>query len=161
MTEDPREDREYMEQMRKDEEDRRVIGGAENDGWYCTRCKTFHPGAPCPEAGKPVEVQPEPTENAGPVIRKLQEDVATRDGYVEWAKGEIDRLKVALGGAGVCPNCVDQGWFTDADPNTGEPVQVQCQWCYETGHSLFNRFRKPMERLKAENERLKATLQDC
>lgn len=37
-----------------------------------------------------------------------------------------------------CPNCDDVGWYVVADNFTGEPLQEQCQWCYETTDSKFN-----------------------
>jgi hypothetical protein len=36
-----------------------------------------------------------------------------------------------------CPNCPDQGWYIVAD-NSGEPEQVQCEWCYTVPNSVFN-----------------------
>lgn len=41
-----------------------------------------------------------------------------------------------------CPHCPNQGWFVDSDPHTGEPVQVQCEFCYTNPNSVFNRQNK-------------------
>lgn len=30
-----------------------------------------------------------------------------------------------------CPNCNGEGWYVQAQRNTGEPEQVQCEWCHE------------------------------
>ena len=54
---------------------------------------------------------------------------------------EIDVLKDILEQVGVCPVCVDQGFYSEPSAVTGEPVQVQCQWCDEHD-SLFNRDRR-------------------
>ena len=37
-----------------------------------------------------------------------------------------------------CPNCPNQGFWVDANYYTGEPEQVQCQFCYENKNSVFN-----------------------
>jgi hypothetical protein len=37
-----------------------------------------------------------------------------------------------------CPHCPDQGWWVDADKWTGEPVQVQCEFCWTNPRSKFN-----------------------
>lgn len=54
-------------------------------------------------------------------------------------------LRETLERVGVCPNCGDQGWYVQAtmgEDGLPEPEQVQCQWCYENEHSLFNRDRR-------------------
>lgn len=35
-------------------------------------------------------------------------------------------------------NCPDQGWYAIADVYTGEPEQVQCEFCYTVENSMFN-----------------------
>ena len=47
-----------------------------------------------------------------------------------------------------CPYCPNQGWFEDADPWTGDPIQVQCEFCYTEANSVFN-----MKALVASKER--------
>ena len=37
-----------------------------------------------------------------------------------------------------CPHCPDQGWYSDLDRHTGDPVQVQCEFCCTVPDSLFN-----------------------
>ena len=37
-----------------------------------------------------------------------------------------------------CPNCDDVGWYTDYSHHTGEPEQVQCEFCYTNPLSVFN-----------------------
>jgi len=43
-----------------------------------------------------------------------------------------------------CPICDDVGWYADHDPycdgdcETNCPVQVQCEFCYGNGKSIFN-----------------------
>lgn len=37
-----------------------------------------------------------------------------------------------------CPHCPDQGWYPDNDPYSGEPVQVQCEFCWTNPLSYFN-----------------------
>lgn len=50
-----------------------------------------------------------------------------------------------------CPNCPDQGWWTDADPRNGDPVQVQCTFCHSEADSVFNICR--------ENEELRSRVE--
>ena len=60
-------------------------------------------------------------------------------------KSKYDQLKACrealknLVDAEVCPNCIDKGWFIQANRNTGDAEQEQCQWCYEIETSLFRR----------------------
>jgi hypothetical protein len=37
----------------------------------------------------------------------------------------------------------NQGWFVDADKWTGEPMQVQCEFCCTTPDSKFNLANAP------------------
>lgn len=32
-----------------------------------------------------------------------------------------------------CPHCEGHGWYVDADQLTGDPAQVQCEFCLGTG----------------------------
>lgn len=47
-------------------------------------------------------------------------------------------LAAAIDSAQRCPNCPDQGWYAEADPRSGDPVQVQCEFCYTLPDSMFN-----------------------
>jgi hypothetical protein len=57
---------------------------------------------------------------------------------------QIDRLYAS---AEHCPNCPDQGWFTDGP--TDDPEQVQCEFCYTVETSLFNIKAKVLEIIQA------------
>lgn len=35
------------------------------------------------------------------------------------------------------PNCPDQGGWVDYEPFSGEPVQVQCEFCWTEPNSVF------------------------
>jgi len=37
-----------------------------------------------------------------------------------------------------CPHCDNVGWYMVPDTHTGEPMQEQCRFCYETPNSRFN-----------------------
>ena len=37
-----------------------------------------------------------------------------------------------------CPHCENVGWYAQEDTNTGEPMQIQCEWCYTNPYSKFN-----------------------
>ncbi len=37
-----------------------------------------------------------------------------------------------------CPHCPDQGWYPRYNYYTGDPEQVQCEWCYTNPKSVFN-----------------------
>lgn len=37
-----------------------------------------------------------------------------------------------------CPYCGDIGWYADYNWYTGEPEQVQCEFCYTESNSVFN-----------------------
>ena len=37
-----------------------------------------------------------------------------------------------------CPNCPNQGWIADENMYTGEPEQIQCEFCYTEPNSTFN-----------------------
>lgn len=41
----------------------------------------------------------------------------------------VEALEGALKDA-ICPYCENVGWTAQPHPNTGEPCQVQCEWCY-------------------------------
>lgn len=47
-----------------------------------------------------------------------------------------------------CPNCPNQGWWVDANPYTGEPEQVQCEFCETEENSVFSVIRKQDERIQ-------------
>ena len=67
-----------------------------------------------------------------------------RDMLADWAAerekliGALEKLEQAE----PCPNCVAQGWFVQADRNTGEAEQIQCEWCETIENSVFNRKRE-------------------
>lgn len=50
----------------------------------------------------------------------------------------MNEIAAEFPGAKRCPHCPDQGWYPDYHPNTGDPVQIQCEFCYTTPDSLFN-----------------------
>jgi hypothetical protein len=64
-----------------------------------------------------------------------------------------------------CKYCEDNsGWYVEYDHNTGEPVQVQCEFCYTEPNSVFNKFAQleaERDALKAENERFRAIMKDA
>lgn len=35
-------------------------------------------------------------------------------------------------------HCGDEGWYAVVDPHTGEPMQVQCEFCETEESSYFN-----------------------
>lgn len=37
-----------------------------------------------------------------------------------------------------CPNCDNVGWYADPSHHTGEPEQIQCEFCYTNPVSVFN-----------------------
>lgn len=37
-----------------------------------------------------------------------------------------------------CPYCPNQGWYEDVDRHTGEPIQIQCEFCETEPFSKFN-----------------------
>ncbi len=37
-----------------------------------------------------------------------------------------------------CPYCPNQGWYADRDRASGDPVQVQCEFCHTNQKSVFN-----------------------
>lgn len=47
-----------------------------------------------------------------------------------------------------CADCSGNGWITEQDPGTGDPVQVECERCYGTGEAL-----PTLERLQHEIKR--------
>lgn len=47
-----------------------------------------------------------------------------------------------------CPHCSNVGWYADANTHTGDPEQVQCEFCYTTENSIFN----VIQRLQAEKK---------
>ena len=54
-------------------------------------------------------------------------------------QARIKELREALN----CPHCPNQGWFEDRDHNTGDSMQVQCEWCCTTPNSRFNVLSRP------------------
>ena len=63
---------------------------------------------------------------------------ATTDQYRE-------RYEALFRGAGRCRRCPDQGYYTEPDPETGDAVQVQCEFCWTNPLSNFNVRRKEQE----------------
>lgn len=53
-----------------------------------------------------------------------------------------------------CPACPNQGWYAEEDRYTGEPIQVQCEFCETEPNSVFNVVR----RLKSETIMLEQDL---
>ena len=53
-----------------------------------------------------------------------------------------------------CPNCPNQGWYVHPNNYTGEPEQVQCEFCECEPNSVFN----VINRLEAENAKLKQNI---
>jgi len=51
---------------------------------------------------------------------------------------EKDRQIRELLDAKDCSNCPNQGWWQGVNRNTGEPEQVQCEYCYTDPNSVFN-----------------------
>lgn len=48
---------------------------------------------------------------------------------------EADRIEKEGLNCSYCPNI---GWYADRDKYTGEPVQVQCEFCHTEPNSKFN-----------------------
>lgn len=54
-----------------------------------------------------------------------------------------DMVEQALEGYAIvpvedCPNCPNQGWYAQPNNHTGEPEQVQCEFCETVRHSRYN-----------------------
>ncbi len=52
-----------------------------------------------------------------------------------------------------CPYCPDQGWYVEPNRNTGEPEQVQCEWCNTNPNSVYNQ-PKPTGEWTADTVRM-------
>ena len=56
-------------------------------------------------------------------------------------KAQEYKVKAALADrfskADCCPYCPNVGWYAQANMNTGEPEQIQCEWCETKETSLF------------------------
>lgn len=60
-----------------------------------------------------------------------------------------------------CPNCPDQGWWEDRERFTGDPIQVQCEFCECEPDSVFNVIRNlehELDELKTHNDQLQSLL---
>lgn len=52
-----------------------------------------------------------------------------------------------------CPHCENVGWYADANPHTGEPEQVQCEFCYTEENSIFNVIQSLTTQLEEAKEK--------
>lgn len=50
----------------------------------------------------------------------------------------LEHISGILAEGAHCFDCPDQGWYIVPDSN-GEPTQEQCEWCYTTKDSKFNK----------------------
>ncbi len=74
----------------------------------------------------PPEDQPEETHGqCAEEIRRLNQVIH-----------DMSRLAELLMVAKRCPHCEDKGWWVHQDQGTGEPIQVQCEWCATTPDSF-------------------------
>jgi hypothetical protein len=48
-----------------------------------------------------------------------------------------------------CPCCADDGYYVQPNLNTGDPEQVQCEFCYTTPNSVFNIRQRTSEAVQA------------
>lgn len=55
-----------------------------------------------------------------------------------------------------CPYCQGQGWYVAADRATGDPVQVQCEFCLATGKLYARVARTGTEEVDRINGRVRA-----